>query len=277
MGETTSKATQTQFNHTDLQIDQSTYDNISQSCSQTGSASNIVEIIGSQGVKLDANQQNELQQMCKLNQALEKQKNAQAAIDLFTKLSADAEAKGGLTAANSEVNQDIRNQMSAKLDQRSFLNVLQSCTSKSNTDNIVRIVGSKNVDAKVNQVNKALNECILQHGSEMGFSASAEAKARTEADAKAKAEGASLLGLLGLDTLFAGLFGAAMAPFVSSFLVICCCLLFCFLCMSMFMGGGSGGGSSTTQVVHAPPIPPRAPPVGGAAGLFDEDFTFDRF
>src|SRR5690349_11776278 len=112
MGGTQSTTTTKVLNSADLNVDQSTFENITQSCNQSGSANNIVEIIGSQGVKLTANQQNELIQMCKLNAAIKAQKDSKAAIDLFNKVSAETGAQGGLTTANSSVDQDIRNQMS---------------------------------------------------------------------------------------------------------------------------------------------------------------------
>lgn len=271
MGKTTSTVTQTQFNSTDLNVDQSTFNNISQGCSMAGSASNIIEIVGSSNIDLsDINQQNELTQMCKLNAALQAQKDAKAAIDLFNKVSAESAAKGGLplTAADSTVSQDIRNQMSVKLDQREYNNIIQDCTSKTKLLNVLNVVGSKDVKMKnISQTNKALNECLLDYADKKGFTASAEAEAKNESTGKATAEGSSLLGMLGLDSLFTGLFGAAAAPFVSTFLIVCCILVFC--CLSMMMMGGSSSSAP------APPPPPR--PMQGGAGLFDEGFAFDMY
>jgi hypothetical protein len=242
---------QTVFTHTDLGVDQITFNNISNSCNMTGTANNLIEIIGSDNVKLDAKQTNELQQMCKLNTVLTQHKDAKSAIDLFSKLSGDAEGKGGfpLAGANSSVNQDIRHQMSSKLKQEDHAAILQKCTQTSGTDNIIKIIASRNIDATINQANKAMNECILDAANQNNITASAAAKTADEAQGKSKASGMTFASMFGLESLYStlGTMGAA-GPVMSGIVSIVLCLICLGFCVLLFKGGSSSSPSTPSPV-----------------------------
>lgn len=210
MGATESKSTNEVFNSTDLNIDQKTFENIQQSCSMTGSAQNVINIVGSNDIDLTVDQQNELKLMCQLNAALKEQKDAKSKIDIFNQLAAKSEATGGLLAANSEASNKVRNEMKLNIDQSSYANILQDCTSKGATDNLINIVGSSKVKGNFKQVNKSINECLLNHASQRGIASEAVVQAKTEAEATSKAIGGDLF--------------SPMSS-VSSFAACCICII----------------------------------------------------
>ncbi len=195
MGNTQSTNIQKVVTATDLNISQDEYQNINQTCNQSGSANNLVEIVGSSDVKLNASQKNELTNMCILNTLLTSNRSNDAKLGVFNDIAAKATATGGFPAADASNHQDIRNQMSANISMDSYVNVLQKCTSKSNTDNIIRIVGSKGVDANVSQVNAAFNKCLLESAKDNGITSTASAESTTKAKATATAEGGQLLNI----------------------------------------------------------------------------------
>lgn len=236
MGGTDSSAKQTVLNQTDLNLSQSQYNTISQSCVNVGSASNVVNVVGSSNVHLNVNQENSLKNLCLLRAAMEAQQSAAASIELFNKLAAAAEAKGGIPAASSETDQEIRNLLSVNLSQNAYNNTLQECMNSSTTDNIVNVIASKGVFADVNQVNKSFNECILTAAMNNAQISESAAQIKNEADSKSYAEGMQLAASGSL-----GSFGLVFS---------CCfvCIIVAVICFAV-LGGKKGGPSNATSTM----------------------------
>jgi len=192
MGSTTASTSQKILNQADLQVDQNTYSDIVQQCGSVGTANNVVDIIGSSNVHLNVNQENSLTNMCRLSAAMKNKPTSGAAIDLFNKVAAAAQATGGLGSTDSKADQDIRNLMNARVSQDVYSNVLQTCMNESNTDNIIRVIGSKGIFADVHQVNKSLNECILNYAAENEATSTAALTAKDFLTAEATATGMQL-------------------------------------------------------------------------------------
>jgi len=242
MGGTTSTTNQSVDIQAALNLNQDEYQSLSQSCQQEGSASNIVEIIGSKGVNLTANQKNELTNMCVLHGLLTSNRDASANVNTFTQLAAAAQAKGGFPSADSDANQSVRQQMSATVNQNTYNNALQSCTAASNTDNIIRVVGSTDVNANVNQVNKAFNQCLLDYASDHGITATGSTTAGVEATAKSEATGYDIMSWI------SNIFGS-MYTFSGVVAVVILCSLV-VICLPFIMGGSSSSPSPTVVYEH---------------------------
>lgn len=220
MGKTEAKVTQEVLNEAYLNVSQDTYQTIAQSCRNIGSAQNVLNVIGSNNVALTVNQENSLQNMCILKGALKHQPSSEAAIELFNKLAAEAEAKGGLLAADSTVDQNVRNIMTTEVSQDVYAEVLQECLNDTNTDNIINIIASKGVKADVNQVNKSFNECIFNWAAENDATSEATLKAKTDAEGKAIATGWQIAGSAGSSLSLVGI-----CSLVAFILCICCIVM----------------------------------------------------
>lgn len=222
MGGTSSKANFEKYSSQDLGITQDTYNTINSKCQSKVSARNIVDIIGSTGVKLNSNQENEIQNLCMLKETLGVKKDAAAQAKLLNDLEAKTKATGGFPAANTEINQKITNKVKASISQNEYNNVRKDCIADLNADNIIRIVGSQDVDANISQVNAAYNECIQEFALDNEIISKAELEDITKSKVSAEAAGYDPIGAIGdaIASVFSSFTGPMMIGLVVSGIVL---------------------------------------------------------
>ncbi|HEY9703597.1 MAG TPA: hypothetical protein V6C58_14205 [Allocoleopsis sp.] len=162
MGNTASTLSAKKFSSIDLGISQDEFNDLSNTCIADMSAQNVIEIIGSRGIKLSANQQNEASNLCLLKNLIKSGRHSTSINKILDDLQSKAKTYGGFPSASSKVDQYVHNEILSRTSQDTYNNLRQQCISNMDTDNIIKIMSSEGVDAQISQVNKAYNECIQE-------------------------------------------------------------------------------------------------------------------
>lgn len=227
MGSTDSTVEQDVFNSSDLQIDQGTYVEAELHCKSDTSSSNIIDVSNSSDITLkNIKQQNSVKNMCLFDVALDHQPSSEAKVALFNALAAQSEAQGGFPAASSDVYQTMRNQISQKLDQGAYADMITKCVNSGARDNIIRVVNTHTgLLSNVSQINQAFDECMLQSALKSDSTSAIAQEVTNELKAESSAKGMQLAG--------------------SSASSGCCCFIFliigAWILWKMFGPGGNSG------------------------------------
>ncbi len=227
MGNTSTSAHQEVFNKSDLKLDQNTYAEVKQSCNSGSSSSNVLEIKDSTGVTIkDVTQENSAINMCLFDQAIKHKPSSAAKVALFNDLAAKGEATGGFPAASSQSYQYLRNQISQKVSQDVYANIIQECVNSGARDNIIRVVNTHGgLLSNIKQVNQAFDECVLNATVENEATTDVAQIVTNELKAENTAKGMQWAGISSSGS--------------------CCCfillLVAAFIGYKLFLEGGSGG------------------------------------
>jgi hypothetical protein len=233
MGASSSSSTMRvdELNYTDIGVDNSTFNEIKNTCESAQSQSNVLNIIGSDVTKLNVDQKNLLKNMCMLKTAIERSVNTESeskiAAMLKTQVEANAVAGIGVGVANTNTDITRRNIVNTKIDNRTFNKVMMGCLGDQKQENVINIVGSKVTDSTLSQANEAIIDCISDYGNKDTIvqRAAATTESTTESTAKATAEGMDPMKLLMMSLL----------P---------CIIIVVIIVVSSMVGGMGGGGGS---------------------------------
>jgi hypothetical protein len=238
MGASVSKNTTTvkELNEQNLAVDNSTYNEIVNTCTSSQKQSNVLQIIGSDVTKLNTDQKNLAKNMCMLSTAIQKNldsnNDAKMASLLKTQLEANATAGIGVAITDNTTNIEKTNRVNLKVDNRTFNKAMMGCLNDQAQANVIQIVGSRVTDSSLNQANEAIMECVSNYGAVdiIKQGTSTDIKSTTESDSKGASKGYDPLAFLG---------GLATLWFIIP--IICICLSVSSVASTLMGGGGAGG------------------------------------
>lgn len=243
----------TSENLLNMGMSQTDINNIEQTCDVSNTASNIIQIVGSKVKNLDTRQQNELKNLCKFQQVLKSEKNADVSNKILNELSSQLKAKGDMftSGADSKSRQEAINKTFVDIDQTTLNNIVQRCIVQQDLENITQIIGSEVTDSSINQVNKSIGECITSNETVQQMVSKNEA----EQGAKSKVEGTTKSSSAN--------FFMSMGGSILSFIIIASVIAF-FVYNSL---GGKGGGQELAKqalsIYAGGPVAAAIPTAGG--------------
>jgi hypothetical protein len=231
MGASSSKSSMKveELNESNLAVDNSTYNDIKNTCESSQKQSNVLNIIGSDVTKLNTQQTNLLKNMCMLKTAIEKniENNTESKIASLLKAQVEANAVAGIGVGISETSTDIKktNIVNTAIDNKTINRAMLGCLNEQDQSNVINIVGSRVTDSTLTQANDAIIECVSNYGAKdiIQNRAVNDTTSQTDAKAKATAEGMNPMALFLLSSLPA--------------IIIIVCII-----ISSVMGGMGGGG-----------------------------------
>lgn len=228
-----------------LGMSQTDITNIEQTCDIANSASNILQIVGSKVKNLRTDQQNEIKNLCKFQQILKSEKNADVTNKILNELSSQLKAKGEiLTAgANSKSKQEAINKTFIDIDQTTLNNIVQRCILQQDLENITQIIGSEVSDSSISQINKSMGECLTSNETVQQMIAKNETEQGAKSNVKSEATASS-----------AKLFASAGGSIMSLFILISIVAFFVYNSL-----GGKGGGQKIAETVVQAYLPPKLP------------------
>lgn len=189
MGNTTSSSKFEKITSKDLDISQNEFLDLSSSCSSSGQARNVVNIVGSRGVNLNASQQNEITNLCVLKNFISSDRNSSIVDTTIDKLEKELKASGGFPASSTESEQRFKDNLKLKLGQDSYNQVRKECITNIDADNVLEIIDSQNINANINQVNKAYLECLQEIAKKNNIDSNFESQTSLESSDKQSSQG----------------------------------------------------------------------------------------
>lgn len=235
MGASSSKSSMKveELNESNLAVDNSTFNDIKNTCESSQKQSNVLNIIGSDVTKLNTQQTNLLKNMCMLKTAIEKniENNTESKIASLLKTQVEANAVAGIGVAISETNTDIqkKNIVNTNIDNKTINKAMLGCLNEQDQSNVINIVGSRVTDSTLTQANDAIIECVSNYGAKdiIQNRAVNDTTSDTEGTGKSKSEGMSLMtsALLSLGPLLLIIVSIIISSVMGG------------------MGGGGGGGA----------------------------------
>jgi hypothetical protein len=197
MGASASRSTMKvqELNESNLGVDNSTFNDIKNTCESSQTQSNVLNIIGSEVTKLNTDQRNLLKNMCMLKTAIEKNIDSgnETKIASLLKAQVEANAVAGIGAAVSETSTDIdkKNIVNTEIDNKTINSAMLGCLNEQDQSNVINIVGSRVTDSSLNQANDAIIECISNYGAKdiILQRATTDTTSQTDAAASATAKG----------------------------------------------------------------------------------------
>jgi len=231
MGASSSKSTMSvqELNESNLAVDNSTFNDIKNTCESSQKQSNVLNIIGSDVTKLNTQQTNLLKNMCMLKTAIEKniESNNESKIASLLKAQVEANAVAGIGVGISETstNIDKKNIVNTNIDNKTINRAMMGCLNEQDQSNVINIVGSRVTDSTLTQANDAIIECVSNYGAKdiIQQRAVSDTTSQTDAKAKATAEGMNPMALASLVS------GPSLLIVIS-------------IILSVVMGGMGGGG-----------------------------------
>jgi hypothetical protein len=232
-----------ELNQTDININQETFNKVKNTCEQSTSQKNVLNIVGSKVKKLTTDQKNIAKNACILETALEMTQGTQANNELMTAIKAKLEQQStagiGLAKAESNVSIDKQSKFKFNADQKTVNEVISGCITSVDQENVINIIGSDVEDSSFNQVSEDFKECLSKSGVASEQTAKADSKVKSTSDTETTqvAKGMNPLAdlMAGLGSL--GAAGSA-GPIISS----CCIFLCCISILAVSLLGGAGGG-----------------------------------
>jgi len=232
MGASKSKATMKveELNESNLAVDNSTFNEIKNTCESSQKQSNVLNIIGSDVTKLNTDQKNLIKNMCLLKTAIEKniESNNENKIASLLKTQLEANAVAGIGVAISESDTEInkRNVVNTNIDNKTINRAMMGCLNEQDQSNVINIVGSRVTDSSLNQANEAIIECVSNYGAKdiIQQRAANDTVTETTGEGKSTAEGMDPMKLM-------------MMSLLPSIIIVVIIVV-----SSMMMGGMGGGG-----------------------------------
>jgi hypothetical protein len=242
MGNSTSVSETRVNNTTDLNLDQSTRNNINETCNASSIQENVFQAVGSRIRNLTTNQSNIVKNICELRTAVDSTKDASAQSELMTKISEKLKTEGGipLSGVESKSISVIQNTMQLHLDQSTINNINKDCILAQSQKNIIQFVASDVDGANLNQSNDRFAQCILDHSetSKLG----ADVKTQLKADKETEATTSGFNPIKDISNAISGILSTiglgAMSPFIFIAVIICCCVLSSILSSVLMSVGG---------------------------------------
>ena len=230
------------LNSTSIGLDQTTMNNIQNTCANNTNQKNVLNIIGSNVTKLSTNQKNIAKNICILQTAIETVKDADASNKMMSALKSaiDQSSTAGIGVAVNTSDTNVRqtNVFAANVSQTDINNAITGCINQLDQSNVMNIIGSNVTDSDFSQSNDSFTKCLSSYG------VTSKQKATTASDQSAVAETSTTQTAKGMDPLasLASMFGAYTNLILGIIALIIVSSLGSSLMSSMGGMGGGGGG-----------------------------------
>lgn len=186
MGDCTSKSSVdlTDITNNDISINNSIKNLIEQNCQTIADQSNVINIVGSKVIRLNATQKNSIESLCIMQSILDSSVENKVQQNLLDKVKTSLETSGGLLgspAENETISKKITN-TKMEIDNSKFNEVTKNCIANIKQENILNIIGSEVEDANFDQANDTFLKCLADHSDITKVTADALADTKQESD-----------------------------------------------------------------------------------------------
>lgn len=182
--DTVSKVDITDITNNDISINNSIKNLINQNCQTIASQSNVINIVGSKVIRLNASQKNSLESLCIMQSILDSSVENKVQQNLLDKVKTSLETSGGLLGSPAQ-NETISKKITStkmEIDNSKFNEVTKNCIADIKQENILNIIGSEVEDANFDQANDSFLKCLADHSDVTKVTADALADTKQESD-----------------------------------------------------------------------------------------------
>lgn len=234
----------TSITNNDININNSIKNIINQNCNTITSQSNVVNIVGSKVVRLNASQKNSIDSLCILQSVLDSSISNDVQQNLLDKIRTNLESKGGLLgspAKNLTISKNITTN-AANIDNSKFNEVTKNCILDTRQENLLNIISSEVEDSNIDQVNNSFLKCMSEHSDITKVTADAILDTQQEEEISATAQsgdigasiGTAAQGIgSGIGTAAQGL-GSIISAYMYPIIIIAVVLVIASLIISVF-------------------------------------------
>jgi hypothetical protein len=148
-----------------LEINNSIKNIINQNCKTIASQSNVINVIGSKVVRLNASQKNSFEGHCIMQSILSSDVDSSVQDKLIEKIKNNLETSGGLlgSPAKNDTVADTIKKNKTSIDNSQFNQITKDCLLNIDQENLLNIIGSEVEDSKFDQVNDLFLKCLSEH------------------------------------------------------------------------------------------------------------------
>lgn len=145
--------------------DNSIRQNIEQSCVNTTSTDNTLNIIGSKIKGLNTNQQNLVRNICALQSSFSNNVSEESQNKMAATIAQYAESKGGLLGASpsTDTYTILDTDNSKYINNSQVLNSVKKCINDISLNNTINIISSNVEDSNLNQTSDSFMECLASN------------------------------------------------------------------------------------------------------------------
>lgn len=180
-------------------IDNSIKTSIDESCTSTGTQSNVINVINSTLRNASINQKNVLKNICSLKSVLDSKVSADAQNKVLAAVVQHAESKGALIGGSPASSEDVTTSISKTsnyIDNSQVLAIAKKCILGIDQQNIANIIGSDVSNTDFNQANDSFMQCLASDSNTANIAATGKNNAELDAKQDAKATGGDIFASL---------------------------------------------------------------------------------
>ena len=192
-----------------MQIDASIRQSVTQSCLNSSSASNVVNIIDSNLTNASISQQNILKNVCVLKSAFDSSVSLEAQQKLAAAIAQYAKSKGGFMGApaSSEAVTESITKSAQEIDSSQVFNSVKNCVNNLDLDNVINIINSNVTSTSIDQINNSFFECLANDSTTTAIAVQGKQEQEKQIDQKAESESVDVISSLftGFNILIIGI------------------------------------------------------------------------